>query len=64
MGDVVILKHVFRIEFMSTSCTNVQRSMQRKTFNENVNIGPGKELVLSGNGPLPEAVLAQIYVAK
>ena len=66
LGDLVIIKkvlslseHMLTIKVMSTSCEIALRWVVQNTFDD---VGSGNGLVPSGNKPLPEPVLSQIYV--
>ena len=50
-------------KFKSTSDEIALRWMPQNTYDEWVNTGLGKGLVLSGNKPLPEPMLTKIFVA-
>ena len=57
---------MLRIKFMSDSCGIALRWISQSTLKEKktekLNIGSGNGLVPSGNKPLPQLSLTQIYV--
>ena len=51
------------IDDLCSSCEIVLTWMPQDLTDDKVNIGSGNGLVPSGNKPLPEPMLTQIYVA-